>query len=624
MGNTYRPNALKPLKKAYELKNIAVFDIETPRWLDYKELKDIPLEKLMDDWHGKPIKPFLIGFYDHVDKKSKTFDGKHCMRDFLRFYLTKKNRNKITYAHNGGQFDFTSLHETLATEPEFANFTPQLIYVNGATMVMRIKDKNKHVWQFRDSLFLVRNSLEQLCDKKKGFNPKTKKLKMPPYPYYKHKKAWKEYCVNDCMSLAQILEILSNLIVHKIGGSMGMTTSSTAMRTFRLKFLDREIPTYFRWNDFIRGGYYGGRVEVFNMLAEYRDEPYYHYDVNSMYPSVMHDNIFPVSLPKRVHYKDPWDCAGLCGIMECDVETPEELDIPVLPYRDMDNFGRLLFPLGRWRGTYEFSLIEKALQLGYRIRPLRTIEFEGANIFKEYVDTIYPMKKNGQGAVRSTGKLLGNGLYGKFGERSERSELITDPDADITGTFPIPNDPFGYTTRKVIKYCAHHLPAIAVRVTALSQLKLYSALEMMVKKKATLYYCDTDSMITDTKMRAGKELGEWDIERKLNRGVFLVPKGYCYEYFDEEKQSLMLYNKFKGFTKDFKTELSLEDYKKALPPWNDYTAFNEPRMSPASFKEIFTRGLKTFSIVVKPRSMKQGYEKRTINEDYSTEPLRIG
>ena len=525
----FKASYLNPLSKTYSLKNIATMDIETERWLDYDELKDIDPEKLKKDWHNHPLPPFLICYYNHVTKEKKVFEGKDCMKDFLLFYLTHKNRNVITYAHNGGKFDFTSLHETLVKNSCFDKFTPQLIYVNGGIMLIRIKDKNNNKWQFRDSLYLLKKGLAKLCE---SFKPKTMKLKMPSYPYEQHKLDWINYCMNDCISLAQILEIFNNIVINEIGGCIGLTASSTALRTWRKKFQKYPIPTYFRWNNFIRLGYYGGRCEVFNL---YSPKTAYLYDVKSMYPYVMAHNTFPMSVPRRVYYRDAWDCVGKCGFMECDIVTPKDLDIPLLPYRHTVS-NKLLFPLGQWSGVYEFSIIEKALMLGYEISPHRTIEFDGDYLFDEYIKTIYPYKENNTGAIYDIAKLLMNGLYGKTGERPERELIITDPDADIEGTFPMPYDPMGYTTKKITKYSAHHLPAIASRVTALAQIKMFEMFEQIQKRNGTIYYCDTDSVITDIEIKSGSKLGDWELEKKITRGVFFAPKAYCYEYYDRIKR----------------------------------------------------------------------------------------
>lgn len=619
MGQQFYPSRLTPLKKQYSLKNFTIVDFETNRWADYEDIKDMTLENIKQEWHDKPIKPFLICFYDPIDNTEKYFEGKNCRRDFLKFYMTKKYRNRPCFAHNGGQFDFTSLYETLCKDKYFHKYIPKIIYVNGGIMILRLKDKHKNVWKFQDSLYMLKDSLENLCD---SFHPKTRKIKMPPYPYKEHREAWIRYCMSDCKALAEILQTFNNLIINEIGGCMGATTSSIAMRTFRYKYLKYDLPTYFTWNNFIRKGLHGGRTEAFIMYAPL--SKYRLYDVNSMYPSVMRNNIFPISTPKRVNYRDAWDCAGKCGFMECDIRTPDYMHIPLLPYHDYTNNGKLLFPLGEWRAIYEFSLIEKALKLGYKITPHRTIEFEGDYLFTEYADDVYKIKRNSpkKSAMYKISKLLGNGLFGKFGERSEREEIITDDNANIVGTYPIPNDTMGYTTRKFIRYCAHHMPAVSARVTALAQIKLYEGFEMIMKRKGRVFYCDTDSMVTDIEMNDSKELGGWGLEREITRGVFLAPKAYCYEYIDE-KGEIQIIQKLKGFTKDFKKTLHFEDFEKALPPNNDFSAFNEPRVSPASFKEIQTRKLSGFGSIVKPRSIRHVYDKRQFFDDYTTKPLTI-
>lgn len=623
----FRPDALKPLSKTYTLKNIAVVDIETEKWAEYDDIKDMEYEEIVSLYHKKPLPPFLIGFYDHITKDEKLFDGKHAMKDFLKYYLIEKgrqHRNLTTYAHYGGGFDFTALFDILTTDNYFTKFTPHIIYVNGRTLLLRIKDKNKNVWRFRDSSFLLKDSLNELC---KAFNPDIKKLKMPEKPtdmdyidfYNKNKEVWWHYCMNDCKSLALILEKFNDIIVNQIGGSIGLTASSTALRTWRRKFQKYNLPTYFTWNDWIRKGYYGGRCEVLNM---YSDEAYL-YDVKSMYPSVMINNLFPMSTPERVNMKDAWDCKGKCGFMECSVETPKDMYIPLLPYRHPDN-GKLLFPLGRWTGIYEFSLIEKALEHGYKIKPFKTLVFDGDYLFSDYVKTLYPYKENNKGnSLENIAKLLLNGLYGKFGEKSRRPMLITDAEADISDTEPIMGNPFGYTIKEHVRFAAHHLPAISARVTALALVKMWEKLNEIYRRGYTVYYMDTDSVITDLMMPHGKKLGEWDLKTKITRGVYYIPKGYCYEYYNEKEQRYILETKLKGHSRNFTKTLTFEHFYNALPPKNDYSPFFEPSITPASFKELSTRDLPSFGLIVKNRQEKKAYDKRNVLKNYDTEPLLI-
>lgn len=604
----WRITALKPLKTAKTLKNIAVFDIETTEWLD--DTYGLTKEEVMK-WHDKPIVPFLAMFYD--GKKIKYYEGKTCVTKFLKDYLHFKNRGYLTFAHNGGKFDFIALYQALIESQYLrSRFHPKPILAHGSIISLTMKDNDKHAWHFRDSYMLLKDSLNNLC---KSFKPDHTKMLRPRCRYEDDKEGWRLYCENDCKSLYEILKTFNNIIID-IGGSIGYTAPSTAMKTFRKKFLKIDIPVYFEYNNLFRNAYYGGRVEVINMLAQETGHPYYYYDVNSEYPDVMARNIFPVSKPKNVLYKDVDECFGKCGIMECHVKAPD-MHIPILPFHDLTRT-KLIFPVGEWDGFYEFSLIEKALMCNYEITPKRIWEFEGERIFQEYIDRFYYLKQNSEGAERTIMKLLMNSLYGKFGEHQEREELITDPDEDITGAYPYDNV-FGYSIRKYEKFSAYHLPAIACRVTALAQLKLYSYIEEIQRKNGKIYYMDTDSVVTDVRIPTGTGLGELKLEHEIQKAVFLAPKTYILHTYDLDNPYKIV---MKGFTEHFKKHFTYEDFEEALLT-NDFSKFKEWQISPASIKKVNIRHLSGFVTLVEPQSIQSMYDKRQVMDDYSTKPWKI-
>jgi len=62
-----------------------------------------------------------------------------------------------------------------------------------------------------------------------------------------------------------------------------------------------------------------------------------------------------------------------------------------------------------------------------------------------------------------------------------------------------------------------------------------------------IWYCDTDSIVTDKKMPVSDKIGELKLEAKISEGVFLMPKTYGYK--EKGKPDIVHY---KGFsTKDF-------------------------------------------------------------------------
>jgi hypothetical protein len=604
----FTPRSLIPLKKQRLLKNIAVFDIETTSWPD--DTSALSEEEKLS-WHNKRIEPFLAMFTD--GKRRLFWEGPDCISQFLHDHLQHKNRKWITYAHNGGKFDFLSLYETLIRDPvlnELFVATPFLAH--GRIIALRIKDKHKHTWHFRDSYSLLLASLDRLC---KAFKPDHVKLKRPECSYEDDPFAWKEYGMNDCLSLYDILTMF-NETIRDVGGCVGYTVASTAMLTFRKRFLKEEIPNYFPYNTLFRNGYYGGRVEIINMYAPEKGSPYYYYDVNSEYPAVMYENKFPISYPRLVSYDDVSECFGKSGIMRARVTAPEYLTIPLLPYREPIT-KKLLFPVGSWTGFYEFSLIEKAARLGYEITPLSCYEFEDDYLFREYVGTFYSLKQQSDGALRETMKRLLNSLYGKFGERHEREELITDPDEDITGAYPY-DDVFGYSIRKYIRYSAYHLPAIAARVTALAQIKLYEYLQQAVKAGGALYYMDTDSLVTDVRLPTSSNLGGLKKEYDIRSAVFLAPKTYCLRLYDDNEERIVL----KGFSHYFHKHLSYNDFEEALLT-RDLSKFTEESIGPASLKTVHIRHMDGFVTALQKKSLVSFYDKREILPDYSTRPLHI-
>lgn len=611
------PFSLAPLKKTRHLKKLAVVDIETDRWVDDTygmKQKDI------DAWHDKKIRPFLVTFYD--GEATHHFDGPDCISDFFNYYLKFKYRSYVCFAHNGGKFDFIAFYDYLVHDPVFSKrFWIKPLLVHGRIISFIIHDYKKHTWHFRDSYPLLLSSLAKLSE---SFNPTHHKLEMPEPEdmthtehYQNNSDIWKHYCENDCLALYEIMNMFIK-IIEDVGGCIGHTAPSTAMLTFRKKFLHIEIPTYYAYNPIFRNAYYGGRTEVFNMYAMEKGTPYYYYDINSQYPSVMADNVYPISMPMSVRYANAEDSIGRCGIMECDIVAPPDLDIPILPYKDTLR-NKLIFPLGQWHGWYDFCFIEKALKYGYTVKPYRTYEFQAEYLFKEYVEQFYKLKCETDGAFKAIMKTLLVSLYGKFAEHEEQEELITDPNEDITGSYPY-DDTFGYSTRTVKRLRAHQLLAIASRVTSYAQLKLYSYFEKIRQAGGTVYYCDTDSVITDVRIPTSKELGDIKMEYEIIEAVFLAPKAYALHCYDKDKEYKFV---MKGFSPEFKKHITMQDFRNALPPKNDFTPFHEQIIRPASFKQIHVRNLQGFVTMVETKSVKSIYDKREILQDLTTRPWII-
>ncbi|MFO7775581.1 MAG: hypothetical protein R6W89_07255, partial [Candidatus Hydrogenedentota bacterium] len=62
------------------------------------------------------------------------------------------------------------------------------------------------------------------------------KQERPPYPFESYHDQWINYCAYDCKALYDVLGIFIKTITD-LGGSIGYTIASTAMKTFRLNYL---------------------------------------------------------------------------------------------------------------------------------------------------------------------------------------------------------------------------------------------------------------------------------------------------------------------------------------------------------------------------------------------------
>ena len=174
----------------------------------------------------------------------------------------------------------------------------------------------------------------------------------------------------------------------------------------------------------MREGFYGGRTEVFTpVLPSANGEIVgYHYDVNSLYPSVMISNDFPIGYPEYEdiprlikHNWEKWlDRKNGLGFIKATVFVPPQA-IPPLPAK----MGKLVFVSGFMRGTWTYNELEYAVtNCGVEIVEFHEqIHFKKTHkIFKNFVTFFYDMKvqgkKEGNASLTAFSKLMLNTAYG--------------------------------------------------------------------------------------------------------------------------------------------------------------------------------------------------------------------
>lgn len=249
--------------------------------------------------------------------------------------------------------------------------------------------------------------------------------------------------------------------------------------------------------DFFREGYYGGRVEVYRFGEV---GPLNHYDINSLFPSVMADQEFPDL--EEWHETKRVDLSKE-GMAHVDCEIVEDR-YPSLPYRHREG---MLYPYGRAQGTWTYPELRQCVREGGKIlRVFRAIEFRiRCHPFRTFVRFCYDRRTHAVGDLdRAFWKLMMNSLYGKFGQGSGLDIISHDRH-------------FTLTTQ------AAHVNVIwSAYVTAYARLRLLKELRAC----SEVYYTDTDSLFTPDVLPVGTGLGTMRLEGRYATASFVGNKLY--------------------------------------------------------------------------------------------------
>jgi len=374
----------------------------------------------------------------------------------------------------------------------------------------------------------------------------------------------------------------------------------------------------------IRDAYMGGRVEPWAYYARNNPgESISKIDVVSLYPSVMFQNDYPVGVPDRFDYRN--EPKGLeilynedgsekiYGFIHCDVEVMENVKFPILPHR-VD--GKLMFPVGRFRGSFTSVELYKAIEHGQVTveNVYEVIQFTDrvSNLFTAYIQKWIAKKMESAGVPEGKSveeymreakmefgvqmekdkiesnacrkllaKLMLNSLYGKFAERNHGESCIIYNHEDLYSLLSR-QDIEGVSYIGVgedYRFCTYqekrnnsHAPntnvAVAAFVTAYARMVLWDGVNEIVRNGGELIYGDTDSIAfkhtgtVHSIIKCGNQLGQWEIEHEnIQEVIVTAPKSYSCLLEDGKVESHC-----KGVTLNLKNKgiLTHEVYRKLI------------------------------------------------------------
>lgn len=429
---------------------------------------------------------------------------------------------------------------------------------------------------------------------------------------------------NDVKYCRRDTEITYNFVktmkthYESIGCELKATIGSTALRFFQTRYYKMQRESIFKTRDikFMLKGYYGGRTEIFfNKPVEGNIQ---YFDFNSLYPSVMM-NAFPILKKGSFYYTKTPDLTKE-GIIYARIQTPNNLDVPYLPVRS--DSGSLIFPLGSFKGHWTYFEIREAQRLGYRIiRTYLALEFNAGTSypFESFIDDLYnkrlEAKKSKDELLSDAYKLLMNNLYGKFGQGNEYTKLIPytkklklKKDDEILGDMVLRKEKGAYPVHTNVIWAAY--------VTAYGRHKLWEGMNEVQKRHGLLIYCDTDSIIFESEKQIfqdSNELGGLKSEGNFEYCYFKLPK--LYKLIEKGGKSKY---RSKGVPRAVAEEFFEKGRATFKKPYKLRETLRRNLSPKRKIKLIANFWDDTEKITTKI------YDKRKVNDDGSTEPLRIG
>lgn len=502
---------------------------------------------------GLIVKPFAVGFYDgqtYVD-----FWGDDCVKQFFSYLetLTAQGYEFIIYAHNGGKFDFFFFLEYLDQQSSPLIMSGRLV---------RIFFQGQ---EFRDSFAIIPQGLSSYQKEEIDYSLfKADKRE-------KHKRLILDYMRSDCFYTYDLIAGFHSMFGDRItiaSASLPMLRSFTGFETMSEGQDER-----------FRKFYYGGRNQCFEtgLLRPKYGSKFYLYDRNSMYPSVMRDELHPIS-NKAILQRTIDD--------NTDFALIDAINDGALPVRDEK--GGLDFTVKRGRFYATIHEIKAGLDTGtLKInRVLHAWAFDRKATFAEFVETFYSLRMSAREQNDKVKdilyKLILNSSYGKFAlnpRKFKQYELTID---EIPTPQLGPDHPNGWRleaqtgslyiwSRPSPRKSGFYNVATAASITGAARANLHRNLALAKRP----IYCDTDSIICEG--FAGdlddKALGKWGLEATGERLAIAGKKMYALYDRKDIEQNLAIKKASKGVRLELQDIISICNgheivYKNPVPSFN--------------------------------------------------------
>lgn len=381
----------------------------------------------------------------------------------------------------------------------------------------------------------------------------------------------KEYIIKDCKIVSSCLNTMFTQGLNKMtmaGNALGNYKHLIGKKEFN--GLYPQLDMNYQGNsqvlktidDFIRKSYKGGYTYV-NEKFQNKDINCIGqtYDVNSLYPSRMYNELLPYELP--VYYKGVYPGNENYPLYIQHIKCKFNLKkgfIPILQIKGNCRFGETEYLKTSGVERVDLYLTNVDLELVKKHYNLTRVEYIDGymfkakkGLFKNYIDYWIEVKNKatieGNKGLRQIAKLMLNSLYGKFAQSTN-------------GSLKMPVLYEGVIKMQVIEGEERNLvyTAMACFITAYSRKVTITAFQDNIKRCC---YCDTDSIHLTGEEKPlididDVRLGAWKHESTWTYAKFIRAK----TYIEEIKGELDV--KCAGMPQNLKCKVTKENFKIGL------------------------------------------------------------
>lgn len=564
--------------------------------------------------------------------------------DFIRFLLNETKQDDTRWYFHNLKFDGAYILDYLIKNPIFSPFENKdhslkdkegmkrkemAVALPDCSFTYQVNDKNviyqivikrgEFLADIRDSLKIMPFPLRKIA---KDFHTAHKKLEMDygnKQPGYSPTQEEMAYIENDVFVLKEAIEIFADLTecpLEKLALTIGSVAMNYYRRTidanayygyhFKKMFPSQmeEINNGVTFDEYIRKSYKGGWCYCKpSIKGKVLNEKGFVYDVNSLYPSVMHSSsgcFYPVgeghiragdleaneqSAFKRgkLYYFIRVRCEfhiksnylptiqikgdplynGTVWLESSDVWDKYQK-------KKVSNRPLLTLTCTDWelmKEHYTISRLEVIDHINYHTR---------AGIFDKYIDHWYEIKKHSKGAVRTLAKLMLNNLYGKFSTAPVGDYIFYTLKDNVlkSNVFDLDDD-----SRAVYIPVGSAITAWARNFTirhAQENFKIFC-------------YADTDSIHCIGKKTEAKGIKEsptdlccWKNETNWDKAIFAGQKRYIEHVIEEDSEAVEPYNNIKCCGMGVEAKNTLDEFLQSGK--YDYSIFHSGLMVGGNIK----------------------------------------